>query len=409
MTSSSGGSGIDESIFNAEHIIFQNKDLLKTGHVPDADRIIGRDEEINKLGTKLNDAVRGLSPEDIVIYGKTGSGKSLVVKHVTHGAVQASDPNVELGRAYIDCNEDSTETQAVRELVESLNDESITGINVPYTGLATSQYYKYLWDVLDKLYDSVIIILDEIDLMDDDKILMALSRAEESGKTDCSIGVIAISNKISYVDSLNERTKSSFQHQDILFKPYDADQLGSIMENRRDAFQDGVLTDDVIPLTSALAAQEHGDARKAIDILRHAGEVARENESDQVTEEHVRQAQTHAEKDRFRELIRTSPQQAKVILHAIATLSVSSEKESFSTKKVYRRYEELCKEYDHDILSNRRFREILKEHTFLGVVETQRTSDGPDSGVYLQTRLVQQPEVVKDTTKDVLRLNASDS
>jgi len=71
----------------------------------------------------------------------------------------------------------------------------------------------------------VIIILDEIDLMNDDSVLMKLSRAEEAGKIDCSVGVIAISNKIQYVDNVNERVKSSFQHKELFFKPYDANQL----------------------------------------------------------------------------------------------------------------------------------------------------------------------------------------
>jgi len=103
---------------------------------------------------------------------------------------------------------------------------------------------------------------------------------------------------------VNERVKSSFQHKELFFKPYDANQLREIMFNREDAFQDGVLSEDVIPLSAAFAAQEHGDARKAIDILRHAGEVAYEAGAEQVTEEHVRQAQQHAEKDRFRELVK---------------------------------------------------------------------------------------------------------
>jgi len=76
----------------------------------------------------------------------------------------------------------------------------------PHTGLSTSKYYKLLWKTLDAQFDSVIIIiLDEIDLMNDDSVLMKLSRAEEAGKIDCSVGVIAISNKIQYVDNVNER------------------------------------------------------------------------------------------------------------------------------------------------------------------------------------------------------------
>jgi|APHM01.1.fsa_nt_gi ORC complex protein Cdc6/Orc1 len=134
MTPDSSKDGFDESIFDTDHVIFKNKDLLKTGHVPNADRIIGRDEEIEKLGRKLNDAVRGLSPEDVVIYGKTGTGKSLVAKHTTSGAVRVAEPDVDLGRCYIDCGEDSTETQAIRAIANTLNEESTTGVMSPTLG-----------------------------------------------------------------------------------------------------------------------------------------------------------------------------------------------------------------------------------------------------------------------------------
>src|SRR6056297_3087343 len=286
MPSNSSSSDIDDPLFTSGHRIFSNKDLLKTGHVPEADRIVGRDEEISKLAKRLNGAVHGYSPENVMIYGKTGTGKSLVSKHVCQRAQNAAQDGVEIGTAYIDCAEDKTETQAISSLAAKLNDESATGITVPYTGLSTSKYYKLLWKALDEQFDSVIFILDEIDLMDDDSVLMKLSRAEEAGKIDCSIGIIAIGNKVQYVNNLNERVKSSFQHKELFFNPYDANQLREIMLNRRDAFQDGVLSDDVIPLAAAFAAQEHGDARKAIDILRHAGEVASESDADTVREEH---------------------------------------------------------------------------------------------------------------------------
>ncbi len=290
MTPDSSSDSVNDPLFDSGHRIFSNKDLLKTGHVPEADRIVGRDEEISKLAKRLNGAVHGYSPENVMIYGKTGTGKSLVSRHVCERAQNATGEDVDIGVAYIDCAEDDTETQAVSSLAAKLNNESVTDISVPHTGLSTSKYYKLLWKTLDTQFDSAIIILDEVDLMDDDSVLMKLSRAEEAGKIDCSIGVLAISNKIQYVNNLNERVKSSFQHKELFFKPYDANQLREIMLNRRDAFQDGVLSEDVIPLAAAFAAQEHGDARRAIDILRHAGEVAYEDDAEKVQEEHVRQA-----------------------------------------------------------------------------------------------------------------------
>jgi Cdc6-like AAA superfamily ATPase len=53
---------------------------------------------------------------------------------------------------------------------------------------------------------------------------------------------------------------------------------------------DEVLPSDVIPLTAAIAAQEHGDARKATEIIRHAGELAERENIETVTEERPRRA-----------------------------------------------------------------------------------------------------------------------
>jgi len=404
MTSDSSPSSVDDPLFESGHRIFANKDLLKIGHVPEADRIVGRDEEISKLAKRLNGAVHGYSPENVMIYGKTGTGKSLVSKHVCQRAQNAAQDGVEIGTAYIDCAEDNTETQAVSSLAAKLNNESTTGITVPHTGLSTSKYYKLLWKILDAQFDSVIIILDEIDLMNDDSVLMKLSRAEEAGKIDCSVGVIAISNKIQYVDRVNERVKSSFQHKELFFKPYDANQLREIMFNREDAFQDGLLSEDVIPLSAAFAAQEHGDARKAIDILRHAGEVAHEAGAEQVTEEHVRQAQQHAEKDRFRELVNGAPTQAKAALLALTELSVNSNDDAFLTSQVYDQYERICNHLGMDILSVRRFRDILKEQAFLGVVEIEKINKGSAGGIHLQNRLIEDPQVVRETILEDSRM-----
>ncbi|MDQ2052916.1 orc1/cdc6 family replication initiation protein [Natronolimnohabitans sp. A-GB9] len=404
MTSGSPSNTVDDPLFEAGHRIFSNKDLLKIGHVPEADRIVGRDEEISKLAKRLNGAVHGYSPENVMIYGKTGTGKSLVSRHVCQRAQNAAQDGVSIGTAYIDCAEDNTETQAISSLGAKLNDESITDITVPHTGLSTSKYYKFLWKILDAQFDSAIIILDEIDLMNDDSLLMKLSRAEEAGKIDCSIGIIAISNKIQYVDNTNERVKSSFQHKELFFKPYDANQLREIMRNRADAFQDGVLSDDVIPLSAAFAAQEHGDARKAIDILRHAGEVAYEDGADKVQEEHVRQAQQHAEKDRFRELINGAPTQAKAALLALTELSVNSEDDAFLTSRVYDQYEQICEFLDMDVLSVRRFRDILKEQAFLGIVEIEKINKGSAGGIHLQNRLIEDPHVVRETILEDTRM-----
>jgi cell division control protein 6 len=381
--------------------IFIRKELLKVGHVPKSTRIVGRDSEIESVAAELRPIVRGDPPNNVMIYGKTGTGKSLVARHVSERARRAAkSQDVAVGTVYVDCAQHNTQTRVARKITRSLNAPAQTKLDIPRAGIGSGEYYDYLWEILDVWYDTVIITLDEVDRLDDDAILMQLSRARESGKADCHLGIIAISNKIEYRDRLNERVKSSLREEEFVFQPYDANQLREIMNHRRDAFHDGVLTDDVIPLTAAFAAQEHGDARKAIEILRHAGELAERENIERVLDEHVRNAQEWAEVDRFEELLRGSTTQVKIILYALALLTEDNREDEFSTSHIYNRYTHTATKLDTTVLSEHRVYELLREQAFLGVIESTRTGGGRGQGSYLEHRLIQDTDIV---LKSVLR------
>ncbi|ATW86866.1 cell division control protein 6 [Halohasta litchfieldiae] len=388
-----------DDLFTREDPIFATKELLEISHLPGEGRIVGRDDEISQLATAVNPAIFGQSPSNVLIYGKTGTGKSLCAKYVSRRLIEtAGDEGVTATFAYVDCAQDTTETQAVQTIADSVNDVEATDINIPDKGLSTSTYYKRLWRILDQRFDVVVIILDEIDKLSDDDILMQLSRAGEAGKiTDCKLGVLGISNKIQYKDRMDERVKSSLCEREFVFPPYDANQLRNIMEARSDAFRDGVLEASTIPRAAALAAREHGDARKAIDILRYAGEIAQSNGSTTVREQFVTQARQRAETDRFRELIRGSTPHSRYVLQALAVLSLSNpQQEGFRTSRVYEIYENICRQEGSESLSLRRVRDLLKEHAFLDIIEQSKHSGGSAEGSYTNHQLLEDPEVVKD-------------
>jgi cell division control protein 6 len=397
MTSGDDPDAERDSLFRYEEPIFAREELLDIRHIPGPDRIVGRDTHMQRVANAVNPAIFGRPPKHLLIYGKTGTGKSLVSRHVTQRlATEAAKDEVIVRTAFVDCGEENTETSAVKTIATQLNDPGETGITVPERGLSTGDYYKRLWRILDTRSDVVIVLLDEIDMLEDDEILRKLSRAGENGRIErCSIGVIGISNKIDYPDQLTERVKSSFQHDEIVFKPYAADQLSEILNNRKDAFREGVLGDDVIPLTSALAAQEHGDARKAIDILRNAGRIATEEETPEVTVDHVRKAKERTEADRFNEIIDGTPIQGKAILLALALLTLMTDESEFSTKRVYDTYTKIVDEIGMDRLSERRVNEILQEQAFLNVINSTRTSRGRGRGVYSKHRLLEDATIVK--------------
>lgn len=395
-----------DDLFIREDPIFVQKELLEINHLPDEGRIVGRDEEIINLANAVNPAIFGQSPSNVLIYGKTGTGKSLCAKHVSRRLVNTADEEgVNANFAYVDCAQDSTETQAVQTIASVLNNPSETNIKIPDKGIATSTYYKRLWDILDQQFDVVLILLDEIDKLEDDDILMQLSRAGEAGKVqECKIGVIGISNKIKYKEQqLNERVKSSLCEREFVFPPYDATQLNEIMQARKDAFRDGVLENGVIPKAAALAAREHGDARQAIDILRYAGEIAQSRGAETVTEQFVVDARERAETDRFRELIRGSTPHSRYVLQALTILSLNDDdEEGYRTTRIYDVYKEVCRQESTDSLSLRRVRDLLKEHAFLDITKQTRHSGGSAEGSYTNHQLLEDPEVVRDVLSDTI-------
>jgi len=389
-----------DDIWASEDPIFARKELLDIDHIPEEDRIIGRDDEIEDVASSIHPAVQGKPPRNTLIYGKTGTGKSLVAKHVTRSAQNYAQRNdTKMGRVYIDCTQSTTETRVVINIARALNNPDQTEISIPVTGLSTDVYYHRLWNILDELFDVVIIILDEIDKLQDSEILMQLSRAGEAGKVDsCKVGIIAISNKISFKDTLDERVLSSLQEREFIFPPYDASQLQSIMRNRADAFHDGVLTDDAIPLSAAFAAQEHGDARKALDILRNAGELAKDEGAEQVREDHVRDAREKADIDRFSQLLDGQPTQIKATVYALSLLAEkhNDDDDEFSTRQIYDVYKNITSALGMDTLSHRRMADRLSEQVFLDILgRTDRVGRGRGKGVTHYYYLMEDAEVVQ--------------
>lgn len=395
-----GGGG--DPLFADQDPIFARKELLHVGHVPEENRIVGRDTEIESVAEEIGAVVRDDPPNNVMIYGKTGTGKSLVSRHVAGRARTAARSNgVDCTVVYIDCSEADTETRVTRQIATTLKQETPYEQRIPLRGVGTMEYYQHVWRILDTHLDSVLLILDEIDKLSDSNVLMQLSRAREAGKTDCYIGIIGISNKIQYKEQLDERIDSSFGHRELFFHPYDAEQLQDIMRNRTDAFQPGVLGAGTIELCAALAAKKHGDARKAIDILKEAGELARRKGDSKITDEHIDQAQNVAEINRIEELTSGGTIHAKLALYSLASLIITGSKESFSTREVYERYEQMCELAGYDSVTENGLYKQLKEQAFLGVIESTKTGGGRSQGSYLLHRLVTDPEhIVKAVHRD---------
>ncbi len=387
--------------------LFANKELLKISKVVGPDRIVQREKEIQKVASSLNEIVNGSSPDNILIYGKTGTGKSLVSKYVSRQAREkAREVGREVALVIVDCSQYDTETKATRRIAQSLAKNEDIKIDIPESGIGSSRYYDYIWRILDESYDGVILILDEVDMLNkSDNLLMQFSRAGENEKTDANIGLICTSNKIDYKDTMGMRAQSSLQERELTFDPYDANELREILENRKDAFEEGVLGEEVIPLSAALAAQEHGDARKAMRIFSRSGEVAEEKDSETVKESHVKEAYDRIEVDRVKSLVSGMPVQGKIVLYSLVRLDEKSRDSEFNTDDVMKEYRRLASRIDMKEISRTRVLQILKEWSLLGISDSNRKGKGRGEGMASWHRLNKGGKMLKEVLLEDQRIS----
>jgi cell division control protein 6 len=289
-------------------------------------------------------------------------------------AGEAADPAGALASAETEYDS----VAAIDDRIEELETDREGFEEVPMTGWPTDRVYSVFFDAVDYFERVVVIMLDEIDKLVEksgDDTLYNLSRMN-SQLENSRVSIIGISNDLKFTDFLDPRVKSSLGEEEIVFPPYDANQLRDILEHRsKVSFKDGALSDDVIPLCAAFAAQEHGDARRALDLLRTAGELAERDQVDHVDEDHVRKAQDKIELDRVVEVVRTLPTQSKLVLFSILLLE-QNDVHNINTGEVYNIYKRLCEEIDADVLTQRRVTDLISELDMLGIVNAVVVSKG---------------------------------
>jgi cell division control protein 6 len=295
-----------------------------------------------------------------------------------------------------------TEYRILAEIIKKL------GASVPSTGLPTDQVYNKFIEMLDSRKQLVVIILDEIDQAVkkiDDNFLYNLTRLN-SELTKAQISIIGISNDVNFLDYLDPRVRSSLSEEEIVFPTYDALQLKDILKERAGkAFKENVIGEGVIEKCAAYAAREHGDARRALDLLRIAGELVEREGKNTVTLEYIDKANEKIEKDKIFDIISTQPKQFQLVLFSII-LSVEKKIPQIFTGDVYNIYHDLCSKTATEPLTQRRVGDIIAEFDMPGIINARVISKGR----YGRTREIKLAvpdnliDRVKETIKDALGL-----
>lgn len=362
--------------------MFKNKNVLTSAFIPE--RILHRDEEIQQLSLMLAPTLKGFRSSNIFIYGKCGTGKTICTKYVLHHLKEAEKKisRNTIKPLYMNCKMKRLADTEYRLLSQLLKE---FGEVVPDTGLPTDVLYTRFFDTMKAQKKSVILVLDEIDALHTkigDDFLYNLTRMNTELK-DASLTIVGITNDLSFKEKLDSRVRSSLGEQEILFKPYDAMQLRELLQQRIEkGFVANAVSEEALSKCAALAAQEHGDARKALDLLVVAGEVAERMGESHIQVTHIDVAEEKIDMDRVLETVRMQPRQPQVVLYAILRLAKAKQENDrwvdnrLLTGDVFREYAQLCATCGMKVLTQRRISDLITEMDMLGIVSTRVISKG---------------------------------
>ncbi|MFX1496860.1 MAG: Cdc6/Cdc18 family protein [Promethearchaeota archaeon] len=365
--------------------IFRMREALEPSYVPD--ELPHRDNEIRKIAGITACALNGDVPFNFICYGSTGTGKTATIRYISQKLAQHCE-KAPPWWIYINCNIISTPYRILAHIFNTIVGKE----KIPPTGLPKDIIFKKLLGLLDvRIKNSVcFLVLDEIDVLIEKKggneILYDLTRLNENLDS-CRSCVIGISNKLRFMEKLDSRVTSGLSGQEpIVFHPYNANELADILKQRsKIAFNEGVLEEGVIKLCAGLAAKEHGNARKALQLLRKAGEIAERKQHKVISESDVSSAQENLEKDHIVEYILSMPLQAQLTLAAIYILKKFGKDHIITSGEVYETHSELTNLLPGvKQLTQRRISDYINELALAGIISASTKS----MGHYGRTKLI---------------------
>ena len=356
--------------------IFKNREALSSTFIPK--EFPYRNNEINDFANILKPALYGARPSNILIYGQTGTGKTAIAKYICEQIVEkANSENKKIHTAYINCKQTNTPYGILANIGKTYSSEWDEVI--PNAGWRIDKVYSALKQKADDNGGISIVILDEIDALvnkNGDEILYHLTGLN-SDLNNSKIALIGISNDTKFTTWLDPRVKSRLGEESLTFPPYNAIQIEEILAQRvRLAFNKNVVDPVVVSYCSSRAALEHGDARKALDLLRISAELAERDEREIVTVEYVGRAQSVMEKDQVRCVISTLPIHCKATLASIVFNEGKSKNGQQTTGEVYSTYKQICKLSSLEGLSQRRIGNIISELDMQGLINAKIVSLG---------------------------------
>jgi len=369
---------MDRNIF--EKILGQNSlfiDRKAFDHAFEPSNLPHREPEVEALVRNLVDALNGHIPSNMLLYGVPGSGKTVVTRFVLSQLLEKGKQMGHPVQTYeINCRNVDTKYRVVQNLASQLKQRG--DYPIPFTGWPTDRVLETLIERMDRVGGVHILVLDEIDNLvarAGSDLLYSLTNLNTILKN-ARCCIIGISNDLNFTQELDPRVSSRLSQEDVVFHPYGAQEIEDILQERvRMGLKNDSLEGGVIPLCSALAAQEHGDARRALDLLRISVQKAEQRSQTKVDPKHVRLAQSQLEHDQVTPVLKTLPLHQKLVLFCII-INEENGLKNICTGEIFRTYSQACMKISIEPLTPRRISSLLNELDTLGLIMARNVSKG---------------------------------
>ncbi len=395
----------DNMIFEAKSPIFKNRSVFNIKYIPE--KILHRDDQIKEVASRLQWILQGSKPKDFIIYGFGGTGKTLTTLYVVEELRKLTD----FKYFYINLRKARTEVRALNQILDKLTKKT-SNTSSP------SELFRRIFEYIETIpQHHIFFILDEIDKVETgyDGLLYCFLRPHEVSETTKEITLIACSNDMNFPRELDVGTRSSFACMDkLMFPRYDANQLNDILKQRaKDGLKDGVYDDDILSLCAAYGAQEHGDARKTIELLEKAAEIAMVEKQPKILENHINKAREQIEYEAVYKGLTLLPTQCKAV--ALACIKDKKKKRGMNgndsdstTSTIYTEYKNICDGRGIKTLTLRRVSDILNDLSYLGMIDGTITFNTQSKGKKKVVEIIISPEkaekiITDDETFEIFR------
>ena len=359
-----------------ESEIFSNREVLSQHHIPQT--LLFREKQMDAIVKVLTPSLRGERGRNLFLYGKTGTGKTSCMLNII-GKIKEL-PISRSRISYINCRIYNSRYRVFYKLMSD---------HLPMyakRGHGITEIYERLINWVEEDGKILIVVLDEVDMVKDlDDMIYTLTRSNSDIKSG-GVTIVGISNNISFKDELDPRSLSTLYENELVFPPYNSNELSAILKDRAAAgFKEGRIDQEAINLAAAIAARESGDARLALKIISVAGELAESKKAKSVTAEDVSQAAKSAEEDIAYELLNTLPEHEKLVIYAVAILTMQGSKykrliEGTDTYifsgEVYSRYASLAQSMEKEFKTTRWYRKCIIDLEMQGIVSTYESGKG---------------------------------